>query len=232
VKTVQQEGVLALYKGLSAPLAAQALYKAVIFASNQFAKQTFPSTSLPLLDQFISAGFGGAVNSAVVTPIELIRNRLIVQRGKRVKHSGPRDVVRNVIHSEGVLGLWKGLGPTLLRDVPGVGMWLTAFEMAKAKMKEIRGVSLLEFPDLLLCGSLGGIAFWSVALPVDTIKSVVQVSEKKMNMIQATRQIVSQHGIGFLFRAWPVAFGRGIPGAAVTLSTFDVVSRYLQKNGF
>jgi len=85
---------------------------------------------------------------------------------------------------------------------------------------------------LLLCGSLGGIAFWSVALPVDTIKSVVQVSEKKMNMIQATRQIVSQHGIGFLFRAWPVAFGRGIPGAAVTLSTFDVVSRYLQKNGF
>jgi hypothetical protein len=37
-------------------------------------------------------------------------------------------------------------------------------------------------------------------------------------------------GIAILFRAWPVAIGRGIPSAAVTLTVFDVISEWLIRN--
>jgi hypothetical protein len=43
--------------------------------------------------------------------------------------------------------------------------------------------------------------------------------------------MISQRGVRHLFRAWPVAIGRGIPSAAVTLTVFDVVAEWLVQEG-
>jgi solute carrier family 25 carnitine/acylcarnitine transporter 20/29 len=49
-----------------------------------------------------------------------------------VQYSGPFDVARHVLKSEGgVVGLYKGLTPTLMREVPGNAAMFGAYEATK-----------------------------------------------------------------------------------------------------
>jgi hypothetical protein len=128
---VRNEGVLALYQGMSAPLLAQAVYKSVIFVSNSIAKKVlFAPDDQSSAKTFICAGLSGAVNSLVVSPVELIRNRLMVQKGS----GSPWNVAKDVVKNRGILGLWQGLVPTMLRDVPGVACWLFGFDWIKTQL--------------------------------------------------------------------------------------------------
>lgn len=229
-RTVRAEGPRSLYKGLSAPLLAQAVYKSVIFGSNSalhsFAGSKFGDKEK--LRTFVFGAASGAVNAFVVTPVELIRNRLIVDKGK-----SPLGVVEDVLRRKGISGMWRGLSSTICRDSTGVGCWFLGFEMAKHAFRSTKKDSeqALSYVEILISGSVGGISFWTVALPFDSIKSVIQVSDSNTSksMIRVGREIIQSKGFMYLYRAWPVAFGRGIPGAAVTLSTHDYVLKFLQN---
>jgi len=90
---------------------------------------------------------------------------------------------------------------------------------------DVVGLGVVE---LLLAGSAAGVAFWTVALPFDTVKSVMQVKGVKgrvgkEGMGAVARRLVREGGVGRLFRGWPAAFGRAVPGSAATLATFDWV---------
>jgi hypothetical protein len=63
-----------------------------------------------------------------------------------------------------------------------------------------------------------------VALPLDTVKSVVQVSYGSTSIVKAVLRLIREEGgAPRLFRGWQAAFGRAIPGSAATLATFDLV---------
>ena len=158
---LQTEGVQGLYKGLSAPLAAQAVYKAVIFGVN--------STMRGVLDGrggdagiFLCGAVSGAVNSFVVSPVELVRSKLMVQYGQSsaaggVHYKGPGDVISSVLKARGWGGLWHGIGPTVLRDGPGMGFYFISFEYSKRALAPTDG-SPLSFSRLLLAGCTAGVS--------------------------------------------------------------------------
>ena len=54
-----------------------------------------------------------------VSPIEMVRTKL--QSKKNLSYTQLYNVVENALKQEGVLSLWRGIGPTLLRDVPFSG---------------------------------------------------------------------------------------------------------------
>lgn len=182
------------------------------------------------------------MNALVVTPVELVRNRLVVSQGA---YSGPRDCVGQAWRRGGFRGLWIGLLPTLCRDGPGVGAWFLAFAAGKdgllAWKKSAKGLrgggresgeEKLGVGGLLLAGSGAGVAFWTVALPFDTVKSVMQVAGvgregRREGMGQVIERLVREGGLRRLFRGWQGAFGRAVPGSAATLATFDVVKDWL-----
>ena len=67
----------------------------------------------------VLAGAGAAGGAAAV-------------KGAAVQYSGPIDVARHVLRSEGgMLGLYKGLTPTLMREVPGNAAMFGAYEATK-----------------------------------------------------------------------------------------------------
>eukprot|EP00617_Octactis_speculum_P021618 CAMPEP_0185755738 /NCGR_PEP_ID=MMETSP1174-20130828/14207_1 /TAXON_ID=35687 /ORGANISM="Dictyocha speculum, Strain CCMP1381" /LENGTH=123 /DNA_ID=CAMNT_0028434399 /DNA_START=552 /DNA_END=924 /DNA_ORIENTATION=+ len=81
--------------------------------------------------------------------------------------------------------------------------------------------------DKLIAGSGAGLAFWAVALPFDTLKSVVQTKlpdpsklASSGHWMRQSREFVQQRGIPSLFRGATVAFGRGAPSAAITITTY------------
>ena len=77
--TFQNEGFLAFYKGMGPPLVTVPLINSIIFASYEFYKNLInvKSESDFTFNQSLQAGmFAGAVNSIVLSPIELIKCRL------------------------------------------------------------------------------------------------------------------------------------------------------------
>jgi len=163
----------------------------------------------------------------------------------------------------GAVVSFQGLVPTILRDGPGVGVWLLGFQVTKNLLKDRPGrphpQAPLGFFDLLIAGCVAGFAFWTglydtydglqgyqvllsdhacfpyvyngapiVALPLDTIKSVIQVQAPQGHNRQgmcatATRLIKNEGGVRRLYRGWQSAFVRALPGSATTLAVFDLI---------
>eukprot|EP00808_Paulinella_micropora_P028734 g27810.t1 len=224
LSTAKNEGVFALYKGLSMPFAFQAVYKAVMFGSFQQAKNVLhdgnsgqPPTKTVVA---LCGAYAGGVNSFVVTPVELIRNRLMVEYSKTT--SGPLTMIKDIVNANGVTGMFKGLGPTLARDVPGVGAWFFANEATLRYFRQQNGTEDVGTGRILFAGALGGFSFWLWALPMDTVKSIIQTDTKgeHSSMVSTIINTYKRDGLGRFFRGWSVAYTRGMPASAITFYVY------------
>lgn len=224
-QTLRKEGALALYKGLAAPMAAQGVYKALLFSINAGMRHELGGRT-DVGAVALSGCVAGSINAAVVTPVELVRNRLQVQYGVggSGQYRGPVDVVRQVTAAQGVRGLFQGLGATILRDGPGMACFFLGFEGAK------RVIQPTDLPSTLLAGSFAGIGFWLWALPLDTVKTVAQMRESDGKTVaRVAGELMREGGLSRFFRGWQAAFVRGIPGASVTISVHSFAMQWLAK---
>ena len=99
-----------------------------------------------------------------------------------VKYGGPMDVARQVLRSEGgVKGLFKGLVPTMAREVPGNAAMFGVYEALKRLLAGGTDTSGLGRGSLMLSGGVAGAAFWLMVYPTDVVKSVIQVDDHWFN---------------------------------------------------
>ena len=229
----KDEGIRSLYKGMLAPLCAQVVYKMVMFSafgiSSRFleSKNLKPS-SLPI--GFACGAFAGFLNSFVVCPVELIRNKLAVQKGfSNLKYSGPLSVIQDVIKNNGVLGMFQGISATLLRDVPGVGAYFAVFHFVKGQLtdKTNQPISVI----VPISGACAGISFWTIALPLDAVKTKLQtVSNNEIHDL-SLKQAIKSISFRQIYRTgYSMALARGIPGSSITFSVQSRVSRWIDEN--
>lgn len=229
---ISREGVLAFYKGFSTPLAAQAVYKSVLFTVNANAKKNLGFLENNPNAKVLACGFlSGSVNSLVVTPVELVRNQLMMQTDPvKVRFTGPRGIVKYVLSQsatpfEFVRKMYRGWSATVTRDSLGVALWFWGFDISQRFVKRLSNDDELRISQLLLCGSFSGILFWAIALPFDNLKSRIQcapLEDLSIPMFSLVRDI-NFVNLKRLYRGYQVAFGRGLPGAAITLTVHHFV---------
>lgn len=253
LQTLQHGGIRALYTGMALPLTAQAVYKATVFSVNDITTRALlewkrqeslktgmlaSSTTLTLGDRFTCGSVGGAVNAFLfVTPVELVRNQLIEQHTRKAHaivcastphYDGPYHVIRHLLATQGIVGLWKGAAMTVLRDSLGCGCFFATFYFVKQ-----RYLPNQDMTSTAMAGAISGFAFWVVALPLDTVKTWVQNGSASSGK-DAILHSLSQSGVlgtaTRLLRGWQVAFGRGMPAAAVTMTTYEGASNYLDQH--
>ena len=242
-EVILKYGVKGLYTGIMAPFFAQGIYKAVIFTTNTLVSRHVFTGQSSNYTTFLSGAIAGSLNSIIVAPVELLRTRQI----SSVTKGSYASLFNNLLLDGGFRGLFRGLVPAALRDGLGVGAYFLTFDLCKkfisANISIDGSMSVPSFSNTqqtpsssllfvkLISGSCAGIAFWVVALPIDTVKTIFESSCAKKGIINQSREaynIINEGGgMVTLFRAWPVAIGRGIPSAAVTLTTFDVISEWL-----
>lgn len=84
------------------------------------------STSQPYLTPtpFIAGCTARTISATVISPMELFRTRLQALPGpgeERPTYKNTAESIANMMRQRGVTSLWRGLGPTLWRDVPFSG---------------------------------------------------------------------------------------------------------------
>ncbi|CAN1256683.1 Mitochondrial carnitine/acylcarnitine carrier-like protein [Linum perenne] len=233
-QTVAAEGMGGLYKGMGAPLATVAAFNAVLFTVRgqlEALLRTHPGATLTIEQQVACGAGAGVAVSFLACPTELIKcSALAVSDGATiaaVKYGGPMDVAKQVLRTEGgVRGLFKGLVPTMAREIPGNAAMFGVYELVKRTMAGGEDTSKLGRGSLMLAGGLAGAAFWGSVYPTDVVKSVIQVDDFKnpkfSGSIDAFRKIVASEGVKGLYKGFGPAMGRSIPANAACFLAYEV----------
>ncbi|KAG0459011.1 hypothetical protein HPP92_022139 [Vanilla planifolia] len=241
-KTVSHEGPRSLYKGMGAPLATVAAFNAVLFTVRgqmESLLRSEPLAPLSAKQQVVCGSGAGVAVSFLACPTELIKCRLQAQStlaestsSTSLKYHGPIDVAKHVFRSEGGLrGLYKGMLPTLAREVPGNGVAFGVYEASKNFLAGPRGTSELSNGSLIVAGGLAGAGFWLAVYPTDVIKSVIQVDDfrnpKYSGMKDAYHKILAAEGLKGLYKGFGPAMARSIPANAACFLAYEVTKSSL-----
>ena len=115
-----EEGTRALWKGLT-PFAAHLTLKYYLrMGTNAIYQNALRDAEGRLTDaRRLAAGFAAGVTEAlcIVTPFEVVKIRLQQQKGlENLRYRGPVHCATTIVREEGVLRLWAGAGPTVMRN--------------------------------------------------------------------------------------------------------------------
>eukprot|EP00301_Raphidiophrys_heterophryoidea_P004446 c11929_g1_i1.p1 GENE.c11929_g1_i1~~c11929_g1_i1.p1 ORF type:complete len:306 (+),score=49.81 c11929_g1_i1:136-1053(+) len=243
---VQKDGPLALYKGLTAVQTGIVPKMAIRFWSFEMYKKLLGQKDGQPLGHSLTflAGLGSGVTEAVliVTPFEVCKIRL---QGQFNSMSDPEDPstrkYRNVAQTaytvakeEGVGALWKGVGPTLMRQGINQAVNFTAYQAFKAKWTEIRGGKELFAWQHFLCGGVSGALGPIANCPLDVVKTRLQKQviipgqvPKYTGMVQAVSLIAREEGVISLWKGLEPRLMRIVPGQAITFMIFEKVAAWL-----
>lgn len=144
-----------------------------------------------------------------------------------VKYGGPMDVARQVLRSEGgTRGLFKGLVPTMAREIPGNAIMFGVYEAIKQRIAGGTDTSGLGRGSLIVAGGLAGASFWFLVYPTDVVKSVIQVDDYKnpkfSGSLDAFRKIQATEGFKGLYKGFGPAMARSIPANAACFLAYEM----------
>ncbi|XP_030248928.1 mitochondrial glutathione transporter SLC25A40 [Sparus aurata] len=240
IKIVHREGIKALWSGLP-PTLVMAVPATVIYFTcyDQLCaalrvRMGDYSQEAPLL-----AGAIARVGSAtVISPLELIRTKL---QSQKQSYRELTDCIRSAVQSEGWWSLWRGLGPTLLRDVPFSAMYWYNYEKGKSWLCEQYNTREPTFTITFMSGAASGSFASVVTLPFDVVKTRRQVelgelqaknlsSQVSSSTFSVMRRIVAQHGFGGLFAGFLPRLIKVAPACAIMISTYEFGKAFFRKN--
>jgi solute carrier family 25 citrate transporter 1 len=141
VTIVREEGISALYKGVVPTMLRQGCNQAVNFTAYSAIKQKvmeYQNTDqLQHWQSLLIGGLSGGMGPLVNNPLDVVKTRLqkqIVHPGKEPKYTGLSQACVVIAKEEGVLALWKGITPRLLRIMPGQAITFMTYEAVSKQL--------------------------------------------------------------------------------------------------
>jgi solute carrier family 25 oxoglutarate transporter 11 len=180
---VKSEGVSGLYAGVSAAWVRQAFFSTTRFGVYDLVKKSFGETKdlkLPFYQKVISTSTAGSIAALVACPAELVMIRMQADGRlpieQRRGYSGPFNALGRIASEEGLLGLYRGLGPLLVRGVCVTTAQFSTYDQAKEILQ-----NRFQRDDILVQSASGfcaGFVAAVVSTPIDVIKSRMMNSTK------------------------------------------------------
>lgn len=232
---LQQEGGLALYKGLS-PFVTHLVTKyALRFYTFEFYRSKLADEAghVSKLGGF-AAGLGAGVTEAIliVTPFEVIKTRLQQQRGldkSLLKYQNPIHCVTTVLKEEGPAGLWKGLAPTMARQGLNQCFLFGTYDLLKQSLWGVTRNESLQPHQAVLTGMLAGVLGPCVNCPVDVCKTRLMAQDNKIGenpkyrgMVHCIRTIYQEEGLAALYKGLVPRVARVAPGQGITFMVMEL----------
>ncbi|XP_031424572.2 mitochondrial glutamate carrier 1, partial [Clupea harengus] len=194
IKTVRSDGYFGMYRGAAVNLTLVTPEKAIKLAANDFFRQQLSKDGqkLTLLREMLAGCGAGTCQVIVTTPMEMLKiqlqdaGRIEAQRKATALAQGRAasghlelksptafQLTEDLLKRKGITGLYKGLGATLLRDVPFSMIYFPLF----ANLNNL-GRSGAEGPAPFYVSFTSGCVAGSTAAvavnPVDVIKTRLQ----------------------------------------------------------
>lgn len=143
-ETLGKQGVGSLYKGWFATISRDVPWNALSFLFHAQGKRLFQSVKgrAPQNDEnLVVAGISGAIAAIIMTPVDVVKTRIMTQRAGAVHYSGIVGTLRTIVAEEGAGTLMKGVIPRIMFLAPLAGITFSVYE---AVAKNIRARKAAE----------------------------------------------------------------------------------------
>ncbi|XP_076898820.1 uncharacterized protein LOC143552490 [Bidens hawaiensis] len=272
VEIMKHEGCKGFYKGfgtsLMGTIPARALYMGALEMTKSnvgcvTVKMGFSEAKAAAIAN-AAAGLSAAMAAQLVwTPIDVVSQRLMVQGGNSchsaVRYNGGIDAFRKIIQTDGVRGLYRGFGISILTYAPSNAVWWAAYSTAHRAFwggigcyylkKEGNGgggagtgtgvgftpdskaVVAVQAVSAAMASGFSAV----VTMPLDTIKTRLQVldgegSNGKASIVQTVRNLVKEGGLSACYRGLGPRWASMSMSATTMITTYEYLKRLSAKN--
>lgn len=224
---VNQEGLLALNKGVTPAVARGMLYGGMRIGLYNPMKTALSSDNEHSLTVKIGAGMvSGSVAAAVCNPTDLVKTRMQAHADTGVNTSrSPIAVAKAIIESEGVKGLWKGTTPSMARAA-----LLTAAQCATYDEVKTFFLQRLCWRDSiathLAVSGVAGLVTTTVIAPADMVKTHMfmnKSAEGGYSFRKCIYDIYASQGIRGMFKGWSANWARQGPMTTVVFVVNEAI---------
>ncbi|CAG9467633.1 unnamed protein product [Pedinophyceae sp. YPF-701] len=211
----KDEGPAALWKGLVPGLHRQCLFGGLRIGMYDPVKRFYmgdmPADAAPPLHLKIAAGLTtGGLGILIANPTDLVKVRMQAQaklpEGVAPKYPSAVSAYRIIAQEEGLLGLWRGVGPNVGRNSV-----INAAEMATYdQFKEFfLSMGMADGVGCHVLSALGaGFVAVSVGSPVDVVKSRMMGSSEYTGVLDCFAKTLKNDGLSGFYRGFLPNFGR------------------------
>ncbi|XP_029363542.1 mitochondrial glutathione transporter SLC25A39 isoform X1 [Echeneis naucrates] len=239
VKISRHEGLRSLWSGLP-PTLVMAVPATVIYFTCYDQLRDFLRYGLGFQGSHVPLVAGGLARLGAVTvisPLELVRTKM---QSRRLPYSELRACIRSAVAQDGVLSLWRGWAPTVLRDVPFSALYWFNYELVKAQLCEQSGVTQAKFSISFTAGAVSGAIAAILTLPFDVVKTRRQIQLGEMDTLGVSlkrttstwhimKEIWAELGYKGLFAGFMPRVIKVAPACAVMISTYEFGKAFFQK---
>lgn len=182
-QSLRLDGVMGLYRGISAPLVGAALETSSLFFWERVGRESLFTAGLyqrekplPLSALWLTGAISGAFTSLVLTPVELVKCKIQVPISTSTDGMvriapKPLVVVREIFQHQGIRGFWHGQLGTLIRETGGCAAWFGSKETITMLFRHLNSKNTpLSSPKLganlptTRTGELAPLPLWQQAL--------------------------------------------------------------------
>ncbi|PFH53740.1 hypothetical protein AMATHDRAFT_83675 [Amanita thiersii Skay4041] len=135
LKIMREEGgVRALYRGLVTTAVGVAPYVGINFAAYEGLRGIITPPGKSTVARKLACGaLAGSISQTLTYPFDVLRRKMQVTGMKDgpIKYTGALDALHSIIRTEGVVGLYRGLWPNLLKVAPSIATSFFTYELVK-----------------------------------------------------------------------------------------------------
>uniref|UniRef100_A0A914DM38 Solute carrier family 25 member 40 n=1 Tax=Acrobeloides nanus TaxID=290746 RepID=A0A914DM38_9BILA len=244
IKISRTEGIRSLWSGLSptilSAIPSTVFYFTVYDNMLYYLRRKFSdSVAAPLL----AGALARAIAATLVSPLEMIRTKM---QSEQHTFSVLRKSIKDSIRQDGIFILWRGLVPTLLRDIPFSAFYWACYETTKKKLLVSLNKDRTNFSISFMSGAFSGSIAAAMTTPFDVVKTQRQITLGKLTLgpgassetnavknqstLSVMKDILQRNGYRGLFAGLTPRVVRVAPSCAIMIGTYEYLKLLLSKN--
>ncbi|KZS96143.1 mitochondrial carrier [Sistotremastrum niveocremeum HHB9708] len=230
-KVWRTEGLRGLWKGVGTSLLmAVPASTTYMITYDHLLREVIPSISpSESITPLISGSLARTIVATIISPLELLRTNLQSTPPSPTQPHTLRSVFADILQlsrRDGVFSLWRGLGPTLWRDVPFSGIYWANYESWKAfyHRQGYQG-AIVAF----VSGATSGTTAALITSPFDVLKTRRQAllmsaasSTKNTATFPVLKEILQTEGISALYAGISPRIAKIAPACGIMIACFEV----------
>ncbi|XP_034990751.1 probable mitochondrial glutathione transporter SLC25A39 isoform X1 [Zootoca vivipara] len=239
VKIIRYEGIRSLWSGLP-PTLVMAVPATVIYFTSYDQLRDLLRAKLDSQARYIPLVAGAVARLGAVTvisPLELIRTKM---QSRQLSYRELRVCIQSAVAQDGWFSLWRGWGPTVLRDVPFSALYWYNYELVKDWLCTRFCLTEATFRVSFAAGAISGTVAAILTLPFDVVKTQRQIQLGDMETLQVAtprssstwllmQKIRAESGTRGLFAGFLPRVIKVAPACAIMISTYEFGKAFFQK---
>ncbi|XP_067934120.1 mitochondrial glycine transporter B-like [Watersipora subatra] len=188
-------------------------------------------TSSPVVKSFLAGSISGTCSTLLFQPLDLLKTRIQSTPRSAVGYgsSGMVTICLRVLRKEKVIGLWSGLTPSLLRCVPGVGLYFCALHTMKSNLGSENPGSL----ELVALGVGARCVAGITMLPFTVVKVRFESGNFEYSSVRnALRTIYIAEGTRGLYSGMTATLLRDAPSSGLYLLFYTKAKKLVNSEKF